>query len=56
MTRIYIKDLAKTLTKGQYSKKRYINVRDQGNHYLVWTNEITMDGNRVENHLCSILK
>jgi len=56
MTRRDIKNLAKTLTKGQYNKKRYINVRDQGNHFLVWTNELTVGGGRVENYMCSILK
>ena len=56
MRYVYIKNLMKTLMKGQYNKKRYINVLDQGNHYMVWTNEKTADGTVIENHLCSILK
>jgi len=54
--RFEIKNLARTILKGQYKRKRYLNVRDQGNHFLVWTNNQTVDGDRVENLVCSILK
>ena len=54
--RFEIQKLAKTILKGQYKKKRYLNVRDEGNHFLVWTNDQTVDGDRVYNQVCSILK